>query len=644
MAKLPSIISDIPKDLRSFLDRVREAFDATGSDKLLRQSDLPVIREDLEKLDPDLKQPSCVRPPAPIGLEADGAFANIVLTWRGLNYGCHSHTEIWRAETATFAEATLIGTAEGEVYADSVGPGSVYYYWIRFVSRTEQEGPYHGSEGLRAETGPAIDFLLTELTGQITESQLHQDLGESLDGLRTQYTVKIDANGHVAGFGLASEPSGESGSISAFGVRADRFWIAATSVSPTPYVPFIVQTSPQVINGVTAPAGVYITDAFIQNGAITNAKIGNATIDNAKIANVSADKLTAGSISVGSWIQSSGFFSGSSGWRIHGNGNAELWNVTVRGAVFATSGSFKGSLDAATGTFAGSLSAANGTFRGDLEAAGGTFKGALQAASGTFKGSLDAATGTFTGGVTATSLLVRAGSSGPRIQLYSDGLIQGVTAANELVFSLGASGGAFIEGAHINSLSASKLSAGRIDATNIDVVNLRADEIKVGRLTAGQINDGAITGPKLDDNAVTPPKIQVESATTSYTLRRDVFASYGPESTSGTFWLPSWIASSSAATKYHLTLVVLGGSSGGGDTNLAVEFYVAHNDWSVVSMIGSRQAATVRSATTIAVAFTESLDVPMQPWVIFGYRVGNNWSSGTWNHHRSSLQVLGSRR
>jgi hypothetical protein len=48
-----------------------------------------------------------------------------------------------------------------------------------------------------------------------------------------------------------------------------------------------VQTTAQTVNGVSAPAGVYITDAFIRNGAIANAKIGQAAIDNGKIADAS---------------------------------------------------------------------------------------------------------------------------------------------------------------------------------------------------------------------------------------------------------------------------------------------------------------------------------------------------------------------
>lgn len=105
-------------------------------------------------------------------------------------------------------------------------------------------------------------------------------------------------------------------------------------------------------------ANLAVSTAKIADGAIVNAKIGDAQITNAKIAdaqitdakivNLSAGKLTAGAIAVDQFIQSSNYSAGVGGWRINGNGNAELNNVTVRGTVFASGGSFTGQVNAAT--------------------------------------------------------------------------------------------------------------------------------------------------------------------------------------------------------------------------------------------------------------------------------------------------------
>ncbi len=45
--------------------------------------------------------------------------------------------------------------------------------------------------------------------------------------LYSQYTVKLDTNGWVSGFGLANAQQSDGTVVSDFGIRADRFWIAA---------------------------------------------------------------------------------------------------------------------------------------------------------------------------------------------------------------------------------------------------------------------------------------------------------------------------------------------------------------------------------------------------------------------------------
>lgn len=110
------------------------------------------------------------------------------------------------------------------------------------------------------------------------------------DGLlRGQYTVKIDNNGYVSGFGLASEAN-SSEPFSEFYVAADRFAIGNPAVPHTPgdpapatAFPFIVQTTEwEDDNGNTQPAGVYMDSAFVSY----------AWIDDANIVSLNVDKLT----------------------------------------------------------------------------------------------------------------------------------------------------------------------------------------------------------------------------------------------------------------------------------------------------------------------------------------------------------------
>ena len=202
--------------------------------------------------------------------------------------------------------------------------------------------------------------------------------GQSLEA---QYTVKIDTNGYISGFGLASTSTGAT-PTSAFIVRADSFSIASpTGPGVTPTTPFIVRTTPTTINGESVAAGVYIQDVYIQSGSITNAKIGNSTIENGKIVSMDVGKLTAGSLGVSEYIRSTNYVAGSQGFIIYGNGNTEFANTTVRGTVYANAGTFAGALSGATGTFSGTLSvgtspAVSGTSMtgsGGVINSGGTF-------------------------------------------------------------------------------------------------------------------------------------------------------------------------------------------------------------------------------------------------------------------------------
>jgi hypothetical protein len=183
----------------------------------------------------------------------------------------------------------LYGDTWGEynyVWTSSDWQSGVKYFQPEFLDN------YSGGVGYWDIQGFTI-FDITDIDVVSAAVQTLATTTAGPDGLTAQYTVKIDNNGYVTGYGLSSTTNNGT-PTSEFLVRADRFAIAA--VGQTAIVPFIVQTSPTTINGVSVPAGVFINDAYIRNGTITNAKIANAAIDDAKIASLSADKITAGSI------------------------------------------------------------------------------------------------------------------------------------------------------------------------------------------------------------------------------------------------------------------------------------------------------------------------------------------------------------
>lgn len=148
--------------------------------------------------------------------------------------------------------------------------------------------------------------------------------------LIAMYNIKVgvSSNGqyYAAGMGIGVEntPSGMQSQVI---FLADRFAVT-TAAGNSVALPFVIQ------NGQT-----FIRDSFIQDGTISNAKIGN-------------------------FIQSNNYVAGSAGWKLNKAGDAEFNNVTVRGTVYASNGSFTGTVYATNGRFTGTVEASS--FIGDV--------------------------------------------------------------------------------------------------------------------------------------------------------------------------------------------------------------------------------------------------------------------------------------
>lgn len=323
-------------------------------------------------------------PPSLTGFTATGAYSSIILSWDPPAYRNHAYVEVWRSNTDAIGAAVLIGQSPTQFYTDALGTNKSAYYWVRSVSTADVVGPFNAVSGTLASTSPDVAYLLTQLTGQITTGQLYSTLQDTIALSANQYTIKIDGAGRAAGFGLSSTVNTAGVGTSQFGVVADQFFIAppvdysqeatpslagstgkvwfkpstkVTYISDgaawnvyTPVMPFIVQATATTINGMAVPAGVYMNGAYIENGSITNAKIGTAAIDNAKIVSLDVSKLAnIASAAIGADIWSTNWSSGTTGWKIQANGTAEFnSNVTVKGAIYASSGTIGGATIAST--------------------------------------------------------------------------------------------------------------------------------------------------------------------------------------------------------------------------------------------------------------------------------------------------------
>lgn len=113
----------------------------------------------------------------------------------------------------------------------------------------------------RASADSAISSSLTSVTSRVgsAETTITQQ-ATSIDGLKAQYTVKINSNGHVIGFGLASTATTGGGTASEFSIVADRFKV----VKP----------------GTTSTIPVFAVDTALNRVVLQNAIVGDLQSDN----------------------------------------------------------------------------------------------------------------------------------------------------------------------------------------------------------------------------------------------------------------------------------------------------------------------------------------------------------------------------
>lgn len=108
---------------------------------------------------------------------------------------------------------------------------------------------------LQATVGDNTAAISTEADARVTA-----------DGrIESKYTVKVDTNGYVSGFGLIGTDN-DATPTSEFVVRADKFAIASPAgPSITPKVPFVVQTTSSIgPDGGVIPPGVYMDSAVVK--------------------------------------------------------------------------------------------------------------------------------------------------------------------------------------------------------------------------------------------------------------------------------------------------------------------------------------------------------------------------------------------
>jgi len=213
MAKLPSVSSNIPRDLRTFVDRVREALDSKSPDAAVTARQLVaagIASYTGNILGPATAEETQVTPSRPKNVTASGALANIMVTWDKPVYANHAFAEIWAAsrtaeqeaanpsEDPTIGQAELVGMSPGTFFAHNIGAGGSRWYWVRFVNFAGTVGPYQSTEGVAGSTGQDPTYLLELLNGEITDSELASSLSDRIDLIDGASTVSGSVNARIA--------------------------------------------------------------------------------------------------------------------------------------------------------------------------------------------------------------------------------------------------------------------------------------------------------------------------------------------------------------------------------------------------------------------------------------------------------------
>jgi len=233
-SQLPTVTSDIPKDLRYFLDRVGEAIARNSRDRFVTAQELKntgLVELDSDgnmSLPSDGETPVVFIPAAPTNLQALAGYEYVNLSCdRSTQYGI-AFANVYRSADTDFVNAVPVTSTTAIVYSDYVGVDQTFYYWVSYTNILDQEGPTAGP--VTAQTAIDITEVFEALTNAVLTTEMVDDLSTFLgndvyiSNAQDNYVVKIGSEGSAAGFGLATTPR-YSGIEFDFAVLADNFFI-----------------------------------------------------------------------------------------------------------------------------------------------------------------------------------------------------------------------------------------------------------------------------------------------------------------------------------------------------------------------------------------------------------------------------------
>ena len=222
-SNLPFVSSNIPPDLRQFLERVRETLD--GNTYVKRTDYLYGTVPRLPGEPPGdggggsggggggggpLPCGNPVTPTAPTGFTVTPGFSGFLLSWDMPAYCGHDRTEVYALRrnggASELTEANRLGESRGVMYSHVVNQADDYWcFWIRHVNTAGVRGPFNNTLGSCAKTVISPEVLIDTLTGQITESQLYKHLGERINLIDGAASVAGSVNARVQAIAQAAK-------------------------------------------------------------------------------------------------------------------------------------------------------------------------------------------------------------------------------------------------------------------------------------------------------------------------------------------------------------------------------------------------------------------------------------------------------
>jgi len=162
---------------------------------------------------------------------------------------------------------------------------------------SDDGGTFSASSNAITELNSTVDGNTASITTQAS----------TINGLEAQYTVKIDNNGRVSGFGLASTAA-DATPFSEFVVIADQFSVVdPASTASTPIIPFQIVsgkarfTTDVEVDGSLLVADTVTADAInVTNLAAISADLGSITAGSINASTVTISNLNASNITAGS--------------------------------------------------------------------------------------------------------------------------------------------------------------------------------------------------------------------------------------------------------------------------------------------------------------------------------------------------------